>query len=175
MPKCKSCKETYERKQSGQVVCSFQCGIEYAKANREKKEKEKKKQINKEKKAFYANDEKSLKLKAQDMFNKYIRTRDKGNVCISCDAVPDKGHASHFYSVGGHSAVRFNTDNVHLSCIKCNLHLHGNLVPYKVKLIEKIGLERFNNLTEKSRDIKLYSKDYYKKIIRVFNKKTKKL
>jgi len=178
---CKNsnCKKKFTPERQFQVVCSFECAIEYSKQLRDKRESKKKtdakKEYTKTKKEFYAKDINTLKVKAQNAFNRYIRRRDKNLNCISCGCKVEKGDASHFFSVGSHSAVRFNTDNCHLSCYKCNRFLHGNLVPYKPALIAKIGQERYDKLEEQSKDIKHYTNEYYKRIIQVFNKKSKRI
>src|SRR5690606_10781771 len=87
----------------------------------------------------------------QKVFNTYIRQRDKGQLCISCGCKVENGHASHMFSVGGNPNVRFNEDNSHLSCVECNLHKHGNLVEYALRLPERIGKERFEKLVNDSR------------------------
>jgi hypothetical protein len=75
---------------------------------------------------------------AQQVFNKYIRTRDEGLVCISCGS--DKANqAGHWISVKQSSALRFHEWNVNLQCAGCNLYLHGNQVMYRVGLVQKIG------------------------------------
>jgi hypothetical protein len=75
---------------------------------------------------------------AQQVFNKYIRTRDEGLVCISCGS--DKANqAGHWISVKQSSALRFHEWNVNLQCAGCNLYLHGNQVMYRVGLVKKIG------------------------------------
>jgi len=75
---------------------------------------------------------------AQQVFNKYIRTRDEGMVCISCGS--DKANqAGHWVSVKQSSALRFHEWNVNLQCAGCNLYLHGNQVMYRVGLVKKIG------------------------------------
>jgi 5-methylcytosine-specific restriction endonuclease McrA len=75
---------------------------------------------------------------AQQVFNKYIRTRDEGMVCISCGS--DKANqAGHWISVKQSSALRYNEWNVNLQCAGCNLYLHGNQVMYRVGLVKKIG------------------------------------
>ena len=75
---------------------------------------------------------------AQQVFNKYIRTRDHGMNCISCGS--DKANqAGHWISVKQSSALRFNEWNVNLQCAGCNLYLHGNQVMYRVGLVKKIG------------------------------------
>ena len=74
----------------------------------------------------------------QQVFNKYIRTRDEGMVCISCGS--DKANqAGHWISVKQSSALRFHEWNVNLQCAGCNLYLHGNQVMYRVGLVKKIG------------------------------------
>lgn len=59
-------------------------------------------------------------------------------------------HAGHFYSVGDHPAVRFNPDNAHGQCHRCNTFLHGNLLNYRENLLQKIGNERLENLKQKA-------------------------
>jgi hypothetical protein len=83
----------------------------------------------------------------QTIFNKFIRTRDAGLPCVSCGCrVNGNGHASHFMSVGSHPALRFNEFNCSLSCTQCNLHLHGNLVEYSLRLPDRIGQDNYDKL-----------------------------
>lgn len=58
-------------------------------------------------------------------------------------------NAGHFYSAGQNSITRFDEDNVHGQCIRCNMHLHGNLAEYQKNIIDKIGVERFEKLENK--------------------------
>lgn len=79
-----------------------------------------------------------LKAKAQTVFNKFIRERDKDLPCISCQ----KGrveNAGHYLSQGHYSIFRFNELNTNGQCIRCNKWLSGNLIHYRTHLIEKIG------------------------------------
>jgi|TARA_R110000851_G_scaffold19340_1_gene59682 hypothetical protein len=99
-----------------------------------------------------------LKAIAVTHFHRYIRNRDKGQPCISCGSF-NTSDASHFFSAGMNPVVRFNPDNVHLSCRKCNYFLAGNLIPYRENLIEKIGLPRFEALEFK---VKLSKQTGYK-------------
>jgi hypothetical protein len=82
-------------------------------------------------------------------FNAYIRKRDKGKPCVSCPSW-NTAHASHFYSGGHYSALRFDEDNVHASCVRCNKHLHGNLIEYQKNLEKRIGKERLDALHVKA-------------------------
>jgi len=87
-------------------------------------------------------------------FNKFIRLRDSDDdsfVCISCNQHKrlTQLHAGHFYPAHNNNSVRFDEDNVHSQCIKCNTYLHGNLANYKDNLFKKIGKERFQKLQQK--------------------------
>jgi hypothetical protein len=84
---------------------------------------------------------------AQQVFNKYINIRDKGLPCISCDKpITGRVNASHYFNANNHWNVRFNEFNVHSSCINCNQYLSGNLIEYRSRLINKIGIEQLTLL-----------------------------
>lgn len=79
----------------------------------------------------------------QGVFNAWVRERDAALPCISCGRMHQgQWHAGHYLSTGARPELRFNPDNCHRQCQPCNTHLHGNLVLYRVSLIERIGLER---------------------------------
>lgn len=80
----------------------------------------------------------NLIAKAQNVFNAWIRERDKHLRCISCNtgAVEQAGH---YLSAGHHSAFRFSEINVNGQCVRCNMHLHGNLIKYRMGLVKKYG------------------------------------
>lgn len=86
-----------------------------------------------------------LRDKAQAAFNRFIRTRDQNLGCVSCK-MGKVEHASHFYAAGLYTALRFNEDNVHGACLKCNYFLSGNLIPYRTELLKRIGQQRFDLL-----------------------------
>jgi hypothetical protein len=93
--------------------------------------------------------------RATKYFNLFIRKRDSEDgwfQCISCgdhkslDAI----QAGHYLSAGHNGAVRFDERNVHGQCIRCNMYLSGNLLPYRENLIQKIGLCEVEAITQKS-------------------------
>lgn len=100
---------------------------------------------------------------AQLVFNKFIRLRDKDELCISCKQIPKKVNAGHFYNANNHWNVRFDEDNVHVQCERCNSYLSGNLIEYRQNLLNKIGLERFGQLEAKARVTRKFTKDELKK------------
>lgn len=84
--------------------------------------------------------------KLEEEVNAFVRERDKNLPCISCGKYRESYNAGHYYSVGGHPNVRFNLDNIHKQCVYCNLHLSGNIRPYRENLLLKIGEDRLNLL-----------------------------
>ncbi len=172
--KCAVCGDEFVPFLSTQKVCGTACAISLGKSNIQKqnaKAWQKEKKIRKEKLKThkdYLND-------LQKVFNEFIRFRDKGKPCVSCGCmVNGNGHASHFFAVGSHPNVRFNEDNVHVSCVECNLHKHGNLAEYSLRLPIRIGQERFDMLVVKAKQSLLKLSiteikekiEYYRKRIR---------
>lgn len=77
---------------------------------------------------------------AQAVFNAYVRERDREQPCISCGRFHAGSYdAGHYRSVGAQPALRFNETNVHKQCVPCNQHRGGNIVEYRIRLIDKIG------------------------------------
>lgn len=120
-----------------------------------------------------------LENKLQDLINSIVRRRDSVNgffVCIACDELKpvNQLNASHYYpkEPKQYKAVRFDLDNIHGGCIRCNKYLHGNLLPYRKNLIEKIGIERFERL-EKLSELKNFKYDREFLIINIERLKSK--
>lgn len=78
-----------------------------------------------------------LKLAAKH-FNRFIRERDEGRKCISCNSLTPN-QAGHYYSAGHYPELKFNENNCHIQCTKCNMYLSGNLIEYRKGLVLKIG------------------------------------
>lgn len=86
-----------------------------------------------------------LRLKAGEIFRKWIRERDKEKPCISC-GIWNPSDAGHFYSAGHHPELEFHEKNVHGQCRRCNYHLHGNLTEYRKGLEKRIGKDGITEL-----------------------------
>ena len=113
---------------------------------------------------------------AQQVFNKFIRLRDAGNVCISCgNKLGEKFDCGHFYSAGGHWSVRFDERNCSAQCVNCNQHKHGNLIAYRENLLKKIGIEEFENLSAEATKTRKFTIDELKEIISTYKKKCKEI
>ena len=87
-----------------------------------------------------------VKKDLQIVFNAWIRLRDQGKPCISCGQVKDNMQAGHFYPTGGYDGLRFDPDNCHLECQRCNLFDDSHLIGYAENLPGRIGIERYNTL-----------------------------
>ena len=164
--KCKNCEKIFKQFNSLQNVCSPKCASEQkAKKEASKKPKEEPK------------DRKVLMLKAQSVFNAYIRERDKKELCICCGRLLGQNyHAGHFFSAGGHSNVRFDEDNVNAQRAECNTtHRAGMLGDYSERLEQKIGAAQFEVLRANAYEPKKWEIKDLERIISEYSQKLKDL
>lgn len=173
LKKCPICKEKFKPWSTTQGVCKASCAIEFNKLK--DAEKEKKADINR-KKVFYASDLKTRKKAAKLACHKYIRERDKNNLCICCDRpLGDKFDAGHYLESGNNPFLRFNEDNIHAQNVYCNQYQGGNSDDYRGNLIKKIGLRRVQKVElMKGKSIKRTCEDY-KEIEAYYKEKLKQL
>ncbi len=107
---------------------------------------------------------------AQQVFNKYIRTRDSEDgwfTCISCGQTLtiDKMNAGHYAPVKSSSALRFNEYNVNGECAWSNGFDEFHLIGYRKNLINKIGLEMVEWLDNNARTRKNWTRSELEEII----------
>ena len=171
MPRCKNCKNKFEPVRFNMKYCTESICL------RAFSDEIKAKQWQKTKQKMKAELEtvQDIVKAAQMVFNKYIRERDKNELCISCKNIPKKVNAGHFWNANNHWNVRFDEDNVHLQCERCNSFLSGNLIEYRANLITKIGAERFSQLEAKARVTRKFTKDELKDLIAIYKGKLKDL
>lgn len=167
--RCRNCKEKFEAVRFNQKYClkdeCIRVFVEEAKSKAWKKTKSKMK-------TDLMTLQDYIKL-AQITFNKYIRLRDKDELCISCKQKPKKSNAGHYYNANNHWNVRFNEDNVHLQCEHCNTFLSGNLINYRENLLKKIGEGKFQLLEAEAKKTRKFTIDELKEIINIYKKKIK--
>lgn len=97
-----------------------------------------------------------LLVKAQNVFNAWIRNRDKDKGCISCGGPVQ--HAGHYLSQGHNSLFRFNEVNVNGQCMRCNTFLHGNLIEYRKGLVKRFGEANVTMLENSVKRVKKWSR-----------------
>lgn len=176
--KCKVCGDYYVKFQSTQQVCSVKCAMVMGKR---KSEEARKKQA-KADRLLQRQKLQALKSRSdwlkdlQKVFNQFIRLRDKDLPCISCGRYHQgQWHAGHYKTVGSSPELRFCEENVHKQCSPCNNHLSGNIVNYRLGLIEKIGLERVEWLERQDHPPLKLTVDEIKALIKVYKAKVKEL
>ena len=154
--KCKApgCGRHFKPTMTTQKVCSIVCAKAMAKDP--KLQKIAAKAITKQAREDLQERREKLKTRrehmaeAQAAFNAYIRERDAGLPCISCDSNPSdhdlitgsRWDAGHYRSVGACPELRFEPLNVHRQCVKCNRNLSGNAVEYRIRLVKRIGADQ---------------------------------
>jgi hypothetical protein len=162
----------------GQAVCSPACAIIDAPKNQDRARKA----IQQEDRKSLREAKERIKTKGQYMreaqteFNAWVRARDAGLPCVSCGTTADIQYAAgHFRSAGGHPELRFEPLNVHLQCNRnCNMAKSGNLGPYRVELIKRIGQDKVDWL-EGPHEPKRYTVEDLKAIKAEYREKIKVL
>ena len=178
--KCKACSEIFIPARPLQRVCSASCALKHARALTEKKQAKEQAQERKatREKLQALQTKPQLLKKAQTAFNAFIRARDSGKPCISCGrplgTEPNTYDAGHLRSVGSAPHLRFLETNVHGQCKKCNMYLGGNVIEYRRRLIERIGLNEVEKLEADSEPRK-YTRDDLIELAKTYRDKARKL
>lgn len=179
MKRCKVCDIVFTPVRPLQAVCSPRCASKKVKAD-----KTAEKQKDKERKEKLKGVPDLIK-EADKAFQAYIRERDKqaGHPCISSgkplDWSGNQVDAGHYRSKGAASHLRYNENNCHAQSKIDNQWKAGNIVEYRIRLIERVGLEvvealESDNQTHKwQRDELINIKRYYvNKLKQLKNEKT---
>ena len=161
--KCRVCKNKFAVELPKQIVCTPSCALAYNFTQQEKAKVQKEKAFRAETTRL----KQTIKTKgewikeAQAAFNKYIRVRDAGQSCISCDKpiseieggqswkIGGAWDAGHYVSVGANCSLRFEELNCHRQCKSDNAGA-GKYAKktatvdkeYRKRLIDKIGIEK---------------------------------
>jgi len=117
---------------------------------------------------------------AQAAFNSYIRARDYGKPCISSGRLTNDSDlltgsrvdAGHYRSIGAAAHLRFNVFNCHGQSVKDNRDLSGNVVEYRIRLIDRIGLARVEAL-ECNNKPRTFDIEYLKRVKRIFSRRAR--
>ncbi len=146
--KCKApgCGQRFKPTMSTQKVCSVACALAIAKDS--KAQKVAAKAITKQAREELKERREKLKSKSDHMretqavFNEWIRLRDAALPCVSCGRHHQgQYHAGHYRTVGANPELRFEPLNVHKQCAPCNNHKSGDIVNYRINLVQRIGAE----------------------------------
>lgn len=167
--RCRECKSLFKPTYNTiQPTCSIKCAIAWGKTEPSKvyAKKVSKAETRTMKKVFKEKDKSWWIKKAQVVFNKWIRSRDKDKPCISCGTRLDVQYcAGHYKSRGAYPELRFEPLNVHKQCNKnCNLEKSGNIAKYRKGLYLRVGRDSLDWI-EGPHDPKKYTIDDLKEII----------
>jgi hypothetical protein len=122
----------------------------------------------------------ALVKKLDRVFSRFIRMRhaDKcGTVtCVTCGVNKhfSEVHAGHFVK-RQHMAIRFDTRNVHVQCVKCNLYMGGAQDEYAAYIIKEYGADTLDELLRLKRTSMKWLRSDLEEMITVYESKVKKL
>lgn len=179
---CAVCRTSFTTRLLMAKVCSPVCAISWGKSKRAKAEKVAAIKDKRDTKAKLDDmrGKPELVKKAQTAFNAFIRSRDAGKPCISCNkplqaaTVGGAFDCGHYRSVGSAVHMRFVEDNAHGQCKHCNRHLAGNHVAYRAGLIERIGL-RSVELIESDQTLRKYAREGLLEIAKHYNAEARRI
>lgn len=179
---CKVCKTRFKPEKIYQWWCNEEHRIEYAvlvmkdkrrrdEASEVKRRLEKEREQRKELKVrkINAQPKKYWTKQAQQAVNAFVRARDSNLPCVSCGTTSAaQWDAGHYRTTAAAPQFRFDPRQIHKQCSVCNQHKSGNIVPYRVELIKRIGIETVeaieNNHERRSYTIEELKgiRDYYR-------------
>lgn len=182
---CPICSTKYTPRSTTQKVChNYKCAMVYAERQKKlKAEREAWRQAKLQRDDLKRRRE-ALKTKsdwnkeAQAAFNRFVFWKDYGRPCIACGKPLNYGvrggavDASHYRSRGSAAHLRFNIFNNHAGCVHCNRDLSGNLIPYRINLIEKIGLQRVERL-EHDNTPRKFDTEYLRRVKAIFTRRAR--
>ena len=124
-------------------------------------------------------DRKRLVRELDAIFSRYIRLKDSfmgEAVCVTCGKKADWAamQNGHFYSRGRFS-TRWDEDNCHVQCMRCNVILHGNYIAYTKFMIDRYGREFVDELERKSLTTQRLTRPEMEELIQYYKARVKQL
>lgn len=183
--KCPICTTEYIPRSSLQKVChNYKCAMEFNRqvdernAAREQRKQERLQRDDLRQRRERLKGKSEWNREAQAAVNKFIFWRDYGDPCIACGKPLNYGvrggavDASHYRSRGAAPWLRFNVFNNNAGCVHCNRDLSGNLIPYRINLIEKFGLHRVERI-EHDNTVRKFDIEYLKRVKSIFTRRAR--
>jgi hypothetical protein len=118
---------------------------------------------------------KLAKQKADKYFSEYIRNRDSVNgiaTCITCGKKTGQFDCGHFIS-RRFQATRYDEQNAHAQCLKCNRFQNGNQYQHGKSIDDKYGEGTADELLQKSKMICKRTKSDFEWIAKEYRDKVK--
>ena len=178
MKKCKNCKKPFSprfstlEKYCWDLDCKSIEAMQKLNKIKQRERKEKRQETKRIKESLKTLSQ--LKNELQKLVNTYVRMRDKGQPCISCQKpLGQKYDAGHFLSVGNYPSCRYDLRNINAQCVSCNQYKGGAVHEYRPNLIQKIGESSFNDLYENRHQEKKYSRPEILELISLYKVRIK--
>jgi len=172
-----ACSVAFAPTKLGQKVCGWECGLAIAPANQDVARKA----IDQRERREIKVRREKLKSRADHMkdtqvaFNAWVRARDADQPCISCGRFHQgKNDAGHYRTVASAPELRFEPLNCHLQCSPCNTHKSGDIVNYRINLLQRIGAEQVE-WVEGPHEPKKYTVDELKAMTAHYRELTREL
>ena len=110
----------------------------------------------------------------------FIKFRDQGKPCVSCDAPWHKDHhAGHWKKAELYSNLKFDERNIHNQCEGCNIYKDGNVQEYGNRIHNRIGREAKAVVEQMAEDYKSidfkWDREELKAIRKYYQEKLKSL
>lgn len=189
--RCKICREWFHPRSFNEWWCSPEHGAVFGMQERDKQRQKAIQKAEAQRKEQTQAERRSLKIRkialktksdwnkeAQIAVNRFIYWRDYGKPCIACGRPLNYGvrggavDASHYRSRGAAPHLRFNVFNNHAGCVHCNRDLSGNLIPYRINLIEKISAFRVERI-EHDNSTRKFDIAYLQRVKTIFTRRAK--
>lgn len=115
---------------------------------------------------------KQLQSKLWRLMSEYIRKRDNF-VCFTCGKRGNKYNtdAGHFIPQSRNSDTQYDETNVHTQCVRCNKWLGGNMREYTIRMIDKYGREKVDELRRRGHIIKKWKREELEDLIKYYKDK----
>lgn len=114
------------------------------------------------------------------VFSKYIRLKDafleEGELvakCVTCGDIKawKQLQNGHYYSRGRYQ-TRWDEDNCHVQCMRCNVYLKGQYIQYTLFMIDmygrdfvdELGIKSINPAKISSVDLRVRTEEYKQKV-----------
>lgn len=114
----------------------------------------------------------------QDVFNLWVRLRDKGLPCISCGA-PYPSDAGHLFKKSTRPAMRFNPMAVHGQCRACNSLPDGNCEAMCKGIAQRYGTDYLTEVIQTANESRKtdhkWSRSELQELINYFKSEIKNL
>jgi hypothetical protein len=114
----------------------------------------------------------------QAVFNSFIRKRDAGLPCISCDA-PYFTDCGHLFKKSTRPAMRFNPMAAHGQCRECNSKDDGNYEKFCQGIAVRYGIEYLTTVIQEANNSRKtdhkWSRSELEDMIKYFHFEIKKL